>query len=519
MRRLIIFVCVLGVVAMWSGAASAATANGDFNGDGFADLAIGVPGESLGTATGAGAVNILYGSAVGLTATADQFLHRDVPGVAFIAASDDEFGRSLAAGDFDGDGFSDLAVGVPGADVGGADGAGAVHVFHGSALGLCAACDKVWHQDKRAILGTSQSGDRFGYSLAAANFGRTGRMDLAIGIPEERVGGRGAAGAVQVLYGRGGGLGSPGDQRLHQDSPGIRGSAEVDDQLGRSVAAANFGKSPYADLAVTAPFENLPGAASAGAVNVLYGSSKGLSAAGDQIWHQNSNGIAGAAEAGDFFGWATAAADFGRSRRADLAVGVSNETLGAFNRAGAVNVLYGTPNGLSATGDQLWTQDSAGIAEDPETGDFFGAGLGAANFGRGSRADLAIAAVEESVGAVTQAGAVHILYGGANGLAATGAQFWHQDSADVEDMSESEDYLGESLGTGNFGNGDRADLAISAASDDLAGLIDAGGVNVLYGSPTGLSAAGDQFWHQDVLDVEDSVEAGDRFGAALAPRR
>src|ERR671912_1857643 len=56
----------------WPAAAAAADpartgqrAAGDFNGDGFADLAVGAPGEDVGAAGDAGAVNVLYGSAGG----------------------------------------------------------------------------------------------------------------------------------------------------------------------------------------------------------------------------------------------------------------------------------------------------------------------------------------------------------------------------------------------------------------------------------------------------------------------
>jgi hypothetical protein len=72
----------------------------------------------------------------------------------------------LAAGDFDGDGFDDLAIGVPEEDVGGASDAGAVNVLFGSAAGLTAAGSQIWHQDSAGVPGAAENFDRFGNVLA-----------------------------------------------------------------------------------------------------------------------------------------------------------------------------------------------------------------------------------------------------------------------------------------------------------------------------------------------------------------
>jgi hypothetical protein len=58
----------------------------------------------------------------------------------------------------------------------------------------------------------------------------------------------------------------------------------------------------YADLAVGVPSEDVGGAADAGGVNVLHGSSGGLSTTGSQWFDQNTSGVVGSAEAGDEFG-------------------------------------------------------------------------------------------------------------------------------------------------------------------------------------------------------------------------
>jgi len=64
--------------------------------------------------------------------------------------------------------------------------------------------------------------------------------------------------------------------------------------------------SKRADLAVGIGRHDLHRAAGAGAVAVLYGSYKGLRAAGNQLWTRTSPGISGRAATGDHFGHAVA---------------------------------------------------------------------------------------------------------------------------------------------------------------------------------------------------------------------
>src|SRR4029453_13026771 len=106
MRRLAVaFVIVLTVgmspgasgLANWATATEAAAGSlqADFNNDGFADLAVGAPGESVGTIFSAGAMNVLYGGAGGLTGAGSQFFTQNTPGVGSTAEEDDLFGFAL----------------------------------------------------------------------------------------------------------------------------------------------------------------------------------------------------------------------------------------------------------------------------------------------------------------------------------------------------------------------------------------------------------------------------------------
>ncbi len=94
---------------------------GDLDGDGFVDAAI----------SSAQAVYLYYADASGLPSTPSATLRNPGDG------HRDAFGHALSGGDYDGDGFSDLAVGAPGAPSSfNADGPGRVYIFKGGPDGV-----------------------------------------------------------------------------------------------------------------------------------------------------------------------------------------------------------------------------------------------------------------------------------------------------------------------------------------------------------------------------------------------
>ena len=507
----------------------------DFNGDGFADLAIGVPGEDIGTIANAGAVNVIYGSSSsGLSSTNNQFWSQNSAGIADSSEAHqglnggDTFGYSLAAGDFDNDGFSDLAIGVPYEQIGTGGSAiavnGAVNVIYGSSSGLTSTGNQLWSQNSPGIPDSSEDSDQFGYSLAAGDFDNDGFADLAIGVPSEDIETGGPyAGAVNVIYGSSSGLTSTGNQLWSQNSPGIADSSENVDNFGHSLAAGDFDNDGFSDLAIGV-FNEALGSVTAGAVNVIYGSSSssGLTSEGNQFWHQNSPGIADTSESNDYFGHSLAAGDFDNDDFADLAIGVSGEDIGTINEAGAVNVIYGSSSsGLTSEGNQFWHQNRGGIADTSESNNQFGHSLAAGDFDNDDFADLAIGVRGEDIGDLGGAGAVNVIYGSSSssGLTSEGNQFWSQNSAGIADSSVFNEYFGYSLAAGDFDNDDFADLAIGVPYEDIGTSAPyAGAVNVIYGSSSssGLTSEGNQFWHQSSPGIADSPEQEDNFGWSLA---
>src|SRR5262249_817078 len=154
------------------------------------------------------------------------------------------------------------------------------------------------------------------------DFDGNGYDDLMVGVPLEDLAGGADGGAANVIYGSSAGLTSTGDQFWNQDKTTIKDKVEAGDTFATSLTTGDFNGDGYDDAAFGVPGEDLTNAVDGGAVNVIYGTSGGLSDPSNQYWKQSSTGILDDAEAGDIFGVAVAAADFGNDTQDDLAIGV-----------------------------------------------------------------------------------------------------------------------------------------------------------------------------------------------------
>ena len=110
---------------------------------------------------------------------------------------------------------------------------------------------------------------------------------------------------------------------------------------------------------------------------------------------------------------------------------------------------------------------------------------------------------------VIDAGAVNVFYGrGTTGLTTTGSQLWNQNAIFGAGHNEAGDVITAHR---------TADLAIGVPGEDIGSVVNAGAVNVIYGSWSGygLVSANSQWWDQSSTGIPGSPEYGDNFGAAM----
>ncbi|WP_433464164.1 FG-GAP-like repeat-containing protein [Spirillospora sp. CA-128828] len=348
-------------------------ASADFDLDGYADLAVVADGEDYQGPLDSGRITLIYGGANGLssravvfgkgahTVSAGDFDHDGKPDLAAGGAGTFSLYRNLAsgdlngttikvgqgegesydvsttAGDFTGDGYTDLAYGIVWPAI---DGDGVflrLNVYKGSTDGLTAT--PAFTNDKVST-----------GSLAAGDVNGDGKADLVVGADTS------SGGEVRVYTGTAAGLGA--FTVVDQDTDGVPGTEEPGDRFGASVAAADVNGDGKADVAVGAPRETVGTTESAGAATVLYGSSDGLTGANAQQFGEGTAGVPGSVEKNDYFGSQVSLADLNGDGKADLTVGSGGENISE----GAVYMLNGTASGVTTTGIKAFSSATLGVS-------------------------------------------------------------------------------------------------------------------------------------------------------------
>ncbi len=423
--------------------------SGDFNGDGYRDVAIAAPLAKVAGKNAAGYVAVVYGTASGLDTSKRQIVSQDTAGIPGVPEAGDYFGDRLTTGDLDGDGYTDIVVGVHAERIGSTDDFGVLTILWGGATGIQGGTDV-----KSPM---PQNLNELGWSVAAGDFNGDGATDLAAASvsspglniwngPFTRTGEvveclsidtqeQTGVSAEKLVAGDVTGDGTTDLLVMGQEE--ITGGYRTRSVLykgypsgpvagskvagGYDAVIADVDKDGYGDI-VTGNFmeksTSEPAGGLGGAVTVTYGASTGLSARTPVRITQDTTGVPGASEKGDAFGWSLAAGDTNGDGYADIAVGVADEDLSGRTNAGSVVILRGSSSGLTGSGARSFSQDTSGVPGTAESEDHFGHSVLLTDANKDGRADLIAGARGENDGA----GSVWVLRGTSTGITATGAR-------------------------------------------------------------------------------------------------
>ena len=294
-----------------------------------------------------------------------------------------KLGRTIASGDFNGDGYADLVAGAPNNPV------GYIAIVYGSSSLPSATTLSTSNAD---IITGNGSTDFFGVSLATGDMNGDGYDDLAIGATGDTTGGAANSGAVYLIYGRSAHIGSGAASSL-----GAKFYVGSGFQTGTSIAMGNSNGDAYDDLLVGSSND----AATGGSASLVYGQSSSYSGTNSIAGLPKFTGESG----GNQFGRAVGFGDLNGDGYDDAVIGAPQNNDGGTG-AGSVYVFMG--QSASYTGSTA----ASGVFEltGEASGDQAGTNIHVADVTGDGYADLLISAPGND-DAAGSAGAIYLVTG------------------------------------------------------------------------------------------------------------
>ncbi|NJN89474.1 MAG: hypothetical protein HC878_03250 [Leptolyngbyaceae cyanobacterium SL_5_14] len=457
---------------------------GDVNGDGLADILVGVGLADPGGRVSAGKSYVVFGKANSTAVDLSQVAAGVGGFVINGELAGDLAGFSVSSGDVNGDGLSDLIIGARYGDPNSVSNAGKSYVVFGKATTTAVNLSQVATGVGGFVINGEAAGDASGFSVNSGDVNNDGLVDILIGARFADPSGRTDAGKSYVVFGKA----TTTAVNLSQVAAGTGGfvinGETASDASGSFLSAGDINGDGFDDLVVGAPLADPGGRADAGKSYVVFGKANGTAIDLVQVATGVGGFVINGETASDFSGrFVSDAGDVNGDGLADLIIGAREADPGGRTNAGKSYVVFGKTSGTAVNLSDIANGIGGFVINGEAANDNAGRSVsGGRDIDGDGLSDLIIGARYADPSGRSNAGKTYVVFGKASTTAVNLSQVATGVGGFVVNGEAASDESGFSVSDAGDINSDGInDLIIGARFADPSGRSNAGKTYVVFG--------------------------------------
>lgn len=448
----------------------AAVVSGDFNGDGLDDLAVGSPFSSIESRDWNGKISIYFGKKKFKNIKSFN-LSSARPDIIFYGAhSGDQLGTTLAAGDYNGDKITDLAIGAYNASSEKGR-PGKAYIVYGQSL--------TWSRQSYDFLSNmpdieltgNHDGDSFGLALSTIDINNDNVDDILVGAPSASSGSVEESGIVYGFLGSKDGVST--GVHLAKEAKVIFYGQSTGEKFGSAIAGGHIIDKKYSDVVISAYTANVGENNQAGKVYLFKGREKFFSSV------KAPTLVIEGKSPNEWLGFALAVGDVNGDDKDDIAI--SSFSYNGSHKNSKISVFYskrtfGQNKGIVLSGD-----DANIVIDKPVDEILIGASVLLDNFNDDKRAEVVVGSPGIGNPISMKPGDVYMVF---TDVAAKKMEFSIEDRSVTSTIhgENADDWFGYSLASMDFNGDGKKDLVIGSRYADGVNAKNNGKVFVILGN-------------------------------------
>lgn len=323
------------------------------------------------------ALSAPFGVAFADLTTYESFIEAEASKIEIVGANaGEQLGAAITAGDFNGDGIEDLALGAPFASITPKEWNGAVYVIFGDTNKTAGKTIDLSYMEPDLVFFGEYSGDALGSSLTSGDFNNDGVDDLAIGAYNAYFKNI-RPGKVYVVNGR-----KNWEEKAFNFQSQLADTLFIGhsdgDEFGLSIKALDVNNDKYEDLVIGAPSASTPDVEKSGNVYAYFGARRGFKNKTYDLQERLPDKVFYGHETGERFGATVDGGKVASQKRGTLIISAYKASVGNLKEAGKV---------------YFYTNELSTVIEGVEEYDWFGFDLDTGSLNKDQLEDVAVSSL------------------------------------------------------------------------------------------------------------------------------